>query len=100
MGADSVLVNAALKLGMARVPGDTAEIFNKQYEGLIAYHKASSEAAVEAVKLGGIVARKGVNAVGNWIDGGKNAAKKKQKLQDTTEIVYGNKRKKKKGTTA
>ena len=63
MGADSVLVNAAMKLGMSRVPGDTAEIFNKQYEGLIAYHKASAEATVEGVKLGGIMAQKGVTAI-------------------------------------
>ena len=149
MGADSVLVNAALKLGMARVPGDNAEIFNKQYEGLIAYHKASSEAAVEAVKLGGIMAQKGVTAIQEGIKDRKTrkadadyqardkaslfskegwkkgavevrrgnkaarekikqedtetrewAAGKKQKLQDTTDILYGNKRKKKKGSKA
>lgn len=74
MGADSVLVNAAHKLGMSRVPGDTSEIFNKQYEGLIAYHKASADATVEGVKAGVV----GTSLVGNRIADavqGKNAKK-------------------------
>jgi hypothetical protein len=50
MGADSVLVNAALQLGMSRVPGDTAEIFNKQYEGLIAYNQAKADTIVAGTK--------------------------------------------------
>jgi hypothetical protein len=50
MGADSVLVNAALRLGMSRVPGDTAEIFNKQYEGLIAYNQAKADTIVAGTK--------------------------------------------------
>lgn len=78
MGADSVLVNAAMKLGMSRVPGDTSEIFNKQYEGLIAYHKAKSEATVEAVKGGAIIARKGIDAIGTAVAKGK-AKKAKNK---------------------
>ena len=69
MGADSVLVNAAHKLGMSRVPGDTSEIFNKQYEGLIAYHKASADATVEAVKAGVV----GASVVGNKVADGVNA---------------------------
>ena len=74
MGADSVLVNAAHKLGMSRVPGDTSEIFNKQYEGLIEYHKASAAATVEGVKAGVV----GGSLVGNQIADavqGKNAKK-------------------------
>ena len=63
MGADSVLVNAAHRLGMSRVPGDTAEIFNKQYEGLIEYHKASADATVEGVKAGVV----GASLIGNKI---------------------------------
>ena len=50
MGADSVLVNAALNLGMSRVPKDTAEIFNKQYEGLIAYNQAKADTIVAGTK--------------------------------------------------
>ena len=50
MGADSVLVNAALSLGMSRVPKDTAEIFNKQYEGLIAYNQAKADTIVAGTK--------------------------------------------------
>jgi len=69
MGADSVLVNAAHKLGMSRVPGDTAEIFNKQYEGLIAYHKASADATVEGVKAGVV----GGSVVGGLVADGVNA---------------------------
>ncbi len=69
MGADSVLVNAAHKLGMSRVPGDTAEIFNKQYEGLIAYHKAEAGATVEGVKAGIV----GGSVVGGLVADGYNA---------------------------
>lgn len=69
MGADSVLVNAAHKLGMSRVPGDTAEIFNKQYEGLIAYHKAEAGTIVEGVKAGIV----GGSVVGGLIADGVNA---------------------------
>tara|TARA_R110002020_G_scaffold75886_3_gene192841 strand:- start:2897 stop:4795 length:1899 start_codon:yes stop_codon:yes gene_type:complete len=69
MGADSVLVNAAHKLGMSRVPGDTAEIFNKQYEGLIAYHKASADATVEGVKAGVV----GGSVAGGLVADGVNA---------------------------
>ena len=50
MGADSVLVNAALNLGMSRVPKDTAEIFNRQYEGLIAYNQAKADTIVAGTK--------------------------------------------------
>jgi len=69
MGADSVLVNAAHKLGMSRVPGDTAEIFNKQYEGLIAYHKAEASTIVEGVKAGIV----GGSVVGGLVADGVNA---------------------------
>lgn len=118
MGADSVLVNAAMKLGMSRVPGDTSEIFNKQYEGLIAYNQAKASATVEAVKLGGVLAQKGVNAIGTAIANkeaektygkegtspdadklkeaqdeiGENKQAKKGKLQGVTDILYGTKK--------
>ena len=61
MGADSVLVNAALQLGMSRVPGDTAEIFNKQYEGLIAYSKATADAVTAGTKFAAEGARAIIN---------------------------------------
>jgi hypothetical protein len=35
---------------MSRVPGDTAEIFNKQYEGLIAYNQAKADTIVAGTK--------------------------------------------------
>jgi len=96
MGADSVLVNAAHKLGMSRVPGDTAEIFNKQYEGLIAYHKAEAGTIVEGVKagivggsvVGGLIAD-GVNAIiaGSQKRGAKkDFAKSKQTQADTDAL--------------
>ena len=75
MGADSVLVNSAHKLGMSRVPGDTAEIFNKQYEGLIAYHKAEAGTIVEGVKAGVV----GASLVGNKI---ADAVQKKKAQKD------------------
>jgi len=50
MGADSVLVNAAYKLGQSNVPGDYSDIFNKQYEGLIAYNKARYKTIGDAFK--------------------------------------------------
>jgi hypothetical protein len=50
MGADSVLVEAGYKLGMSMVPKDTTKIFNKQYEGLIAYHKATADAISSGIK--------------------------------------------------
>lgn len=87
MGADSVLVNAAHKLGMSRVPGDTAEIFNKQYEGLIAYHKASADATVEGVKAGVV----GGSVVGGLVADGVNAivagvaSRKASKMGPATE---------------
>ena len=83
MGADSVLVNAAMKLGMSRVPGDTSEIFNKQYEGLIAYNQAKASATVEAVKLGGVLAQKGVDAIGTAI-----ANKENKKALTTAKNQY------------
>jgi len=56
MKAHGVLVQAALKLGMSRVPGDTSEIFNKQYEGLIEYNKAKQKTIGQAVKARGQIA--------------------------------------------
>jgi len=53
MGADSVLVNAAYKLGQSNVPGDYSDIFNKQYEGLIAYNKARYKTIGDAFKVVG-----------------------------------------------
>jgi hypothetical protein len=67
MGADSVLVNAALNLGMSRVPKDTAEIFNKQYEGLIAYNAAKANELVVATKAG----LEGARAISNLAFGTK-----------------------------
>ena len=45
MKANSVLVNAAFKLGESYTPGDHAKIFNKQYEGLIELNKQTGLAA-------------------------------------------------------
>ena len=42
--ADATLVAAAYRMGMANVPGDYSKIFEKQYEGLIAASKATSDA--------------------------------------------------------
>jgi hypothetical protein len=67
MGADSVLVNAALNLGMSRVPKDTAEIFNKQYEGIIAYNAAKANELVVATKAG----LEGARAISNLAFGTK-----------------------------
>ena len=119
MGADSVLVNAAHKLGMSRVPGDTAEIFNKQYEGLIEYHKAEAGATVEGVKAGvvgtSLVGNKIANGINTFIAGrkagkameagdmdaveeiGEGLAAKKQKSKERhanlAKAVYGQKKK-------
>ena len=49
MKADGVLVQAAGNLGRSRVPGDTSEIFNKQYEGLIAYNAAKQKTIGQAI---------------------------------------------------
>lgn len=67
MGADSVLVNAALNLGMSRVPKDTAEIFNRQYEGIIAYNTAKANELVVATKAG----LEGARAISNLAFGTK-----------------------------
>jgi hypothetical protein len=67
MGADSVLVNAALNLGMSRVPKDTAEIFNKQYEGIIAYNAAKANELVVATQAG----LEGTRAISNLAFGTK-----------------------------
>jgi hypothetical protein len=67
MGADSVLVNAALNLGMSRVPKDTAEIFNKQYEGIIAYNAAKANELVVATQAG----LEGARAISNLAFGTK-----------------------------
>jgi len=71
MGADSVLVNAGLRLGMSRVPGDTAAIFDKQYEGLIAYHKATAQTTVEGAKAGMVL---GSAIIGKYVEVLKNVA--------------------------
>ena len=48
--ADSTLVQSAFMLGRSAVPGDWSNIFNKQYEGLIAAHKARAEAYGDALE--------------------------------------------------
>ena len=48
--ADSTLVSAAFMLGKSAVPGDWSNIFNKQYEGLIAAHKTRAQAYGFALK--------------------------------------------------
>ena len=50
MAADSTLVQAAFNLGKSRVPGDYSSIFNKQYEGLVAFQKARYEGYGDIVK--------------------------------------------------
>jgi hypothetical protein len=42
--ADSTLVQSSFMLGRSAVPGDWSNIFNKQYEGLIAAHKTRAQA--------------------------------------------------------
>jgi len=63
MGAESLLINAAYKLGASRVPGDTADIFNKQFEGLVEANRAQAGAGVQALKAGVV----GASLVGNKI---------------------------------
>lgn len=52
MGADKTLVNAAYRLGESKVPGDYSDIFNKQYEGLVAYNKARYKGMGDAFVAG------------------------------------------------
>ena len=87
MGADSVLVNAAYKLGASRVPGDTSEIFNKQYEGLVAYHKASAGATAEGVKAGVMGTSLVGNAIAMWAGGDADAARARQ--ANLGKAMYG-----------
>ena len=68
MKADGVLVQAAGNLGRSRIPGDTSEIFNKQYEGLIAYNQA---------KWG---------TIGKAIGGAANIAMGVEKLMEKQEV--------------
>jgi len=92
MGADSVLVNAAYKLGASRVPGDTSEIFNKQYEGLVAYHKASAGTTAEGVKAGVMGTSLVGNAIATLAGGDDAAAKAKARQANLTEAMYGGSR--------
>ena len=63
MGADATLVQAAYKLGQSRVPGDYSDIFNKQYEGLIASNKARYKAIGDGFKALGSAAKSVSDAV-------------------------------------
>jgi len=68
MKADGALIHAAGNLGRSRIPGDTSEIFNKQYEGLIAYNQA---------KWG---------TIGKAIGGAANIAMGVEKLMEKQEV--------------
>ena len=48
--ADATLVSAGFKLGESNVPGDYSDIFNKQYEGLIEFHKEIGKGAGDIAK--------------------------------------------------
>ena len=48
--ADASLVAAGYRLGQSYVPGDYSEIFQKQYEGLLASHKAKTQAGIDFYK--------------------------------------------------
>ena len=53
MAADSTLVKAAFDLGKSRVPGDFSAIFNKQYEGLIAFNNQRAQGMADITKAAG-----------------------------------------------
>ena len=53
MAADPTLIQAAFNLGKSKVPGDYSNIFNKQYEGLIASNKARYKAMGDVAKTVG-----------------------------------------------
>jgi len=53
MAADATLVKAAFDLGKSRVPGDFSAIFNKQYEGLIAFNNQRAQGMADITKAAG-----------------------------------------------
>tara|TARA_R110002012_G_scaffold88348_2_gene217774 strand:- start:668 stop:2743 length:2076 start_codon:yes stop_codon:yes gene_type:complete len=55
MGADATLVNMAYRASMANVPGNYSSSFNKQYEGLIASHRAQMGLAATGVQAVGVI---------------------------------------------
>lgn len=55
MGADATLVNMAYAASMANVPGNYSSSFNKQYEGLIASHKAQMGLVGTAAQAVGVI---------------------------------------------
>ena len=56
MGADATLVGMAYKAALAKKPGDWTNSFNKQYEGLIAAHRAQLGIITKGIDvLGGVV---------------------------------------------
>jgi len=76
MGADSTLVNAAYKLGQSNVPGDYSDIFNRQYEGLIASNRARYKSIGDAFVAGG----KAVETIGKAVKDRQEADMKADNL--------------------
>ena len=52
MGADATLVAAAYRMGMANVPGDWSDSFNKMYEGISAGHIAKAKMFSDTFEAG------------------------------------------------
>ena len=55
MGADATLVNMAYHASIANVPGNYSSSFNKQYEGLIASHRAQMGLVGTAAQAVGVI---------------------------------------------
>ena len=85
IGADSVLVSAAYRMGMANVPKDTTKIFENQYRAIAETHKARGKMFERGIGELGKVITKGADLIA-----GKIKAENKQDAIDK-EKAFGTK---------
>ena len=85
MGADATLVAAAYRMGMANVPGDWSDSFDKMYEGIAAAHVAKA-------KMFGDIFECGIEAYGKYKKGqieGDEEATDLSPFKSLVDKVYG-----------
>ena len=82
MGADATLVAAAYRMGMANVPGDWSDSFNKMYEGIAAGHIAKAKMFSDTFEAG-------IDAYADMKVRGAEGDEKATDMSTLKTLVYG-----------